>query len=158
MSCIAPYTGASYTVCGCLSGSQYYDKYQEACMPLKTYNHVCRDSSECSDAYLNTGYCGYIPGGSKPVCTCIYNYYSIGTGQACQTTALVGAACTIADTWPQCEYNSYCSGGTCTCGTISYQNQNGSCLYKGYSGDPCTYGETNLQCWSNNCLSTGVCQ
>ena len=119
---------------------------------------MCRDSTECADAYTNTGYCGFIPGGSKSVCTCIYDYYGV-TGGSCQAAKKVGIAgniCTTALSQPECEYNSYCNGapGVCTCGSISYQNSNGSCLYKGYRGDPCT---SNSACWSGTCQGSNLC-
>lgn len=124
MTCSAPYSGAGYTVCRCGS-TQYYDPYQEICLSLKTYNQVCRDSTECADAYStngNTGYCGFIPGGSKSVCTCIYNYYAT-TGTTCLASITVGSSgCNTAYPNSQCEYNSRCVGTTCTCGTTRYQN------------------------------------
>jgi hypothetical protein len=150
MTCSAPYSGAGYTVCGCAS-NQYYDQYQEMCQPLKNYLQVCRDSTECADAYTNTGYCGVIPGGSKSVCNCIYNYYGTTTGSTCLASITVGSGtCSTAYPNSQCEYNSVCVGTTCTCGTIRYPNSNGSCLYKGYQGDPCT---TGTGCWSGTCTS-----
>ena len=155
MTCSAPYSGAAYTVCRCLS-TQYYDPYQEMCVTLKTYKQVCRDSSECADAYNtnnNTGYCGIIPGGSKSVCTCIYNYYAT-TQTTCQPAITIASSASCNTAYPnyQCEYNSRCSSASskCTCGGSRYQNSNGSCLYKGYQGDPCTL---NSGCWSGTCSS-----
>ena len=112
---------------------------------------MCRDSAECADAYTNTGYCGVIPGGSKPVCTCIYNYYAT-TGTTCTAAITVNSVCNTAYPSYQCEYNSRCSSASnrCTCGGTRYQNSNGTCLYKGYQGDPCTL---NTGCWSGNCNS-----
>ena len=151
MTCSAPYSGAGYTVCRCAS-NQYYDQYQEKCQTLKTYLQVCRDSTECADAYTNTGYCGFIPGGSKPVCNCIYNYYA-QNGLSCQTSIVYNFGCNSSFPNYQCEYNLECVGSTCTCGSIRYPNSNGFCLYKGYQGDLCTTGSG---CWSGTCTS-GQC-
>jgi hypothetical protein len=151
MTCSAPYSGAGYTVCRCAS-TQYYDQYQEICLTLKTYLQVCRDSTECADAYLNTGYCGVIPGGSKSVCTCIYNYYAT-TGTTCLPAQTVGSYCNSSFPNYQCEYNSQCVSSSCTCGSIRYPNSNRTCLYKAYRNDPCTL---STGCWSNNCNS-GIC-
>lgn len=78
MVCAAAFTGGS-SVCRCNSATQYYDSAKEACVSLKTYMMVCRDSSECQDAYpvgfatQALGFCGFVPGGSLSVCQCIYN-------------------------------------------------------------------------------------
>lgn len=155
MGCNVPYSGAGYKVCRCTSGTQYYDSAQEKCTTLKSYNQVCRDSSECRDAYpigaaiQALGYCGFIPGGSLSVCNCIYNYYSIGG--LCIIKNAINAACTTARAVPQCQYNSYCSGGTCICGTGKTVAASGSCQWLGYQTDTCTSG---TDCWSTTCTAS----
>lgn len=78
----------------------------------------------------------------------IYNYYS--TGGACNIKIAIGAACTTVRAIPQCQYNSYCSGGTCVCGTGKTIGASGSCQWLGYQSDICTSG---TDCWSNTCTA-----
>ena len=153
MSCLAPYSGASYTVCRCTS-SQYYHLAREVCNNLKGHRNLCRDSTECYDGYahgsaiIGYGYCGIVPGGSWPVCLCINGYYATGGGLTC---SLNTGFCTFAYTFPQCPNNQYCtSGGTCTCINEKYLSS-GVCYWLKYQGDSCTSG---TECWSGNCVSS----
>lgn len=161
MTCAPAYTGAS-NVCRCSSTTQYFDSSRELCTALKSYNKVCRDSTECYDAYNGNGYCGFIPGGSESVCRCKYNYYST-TNNYCTASIKVGSNC-LGLTQPECEYNSYCSStnNKCTCGPFKFQDKsggakNGYCYYLGFSGDPCDSSQTTIQCFGGTCTAANTC-
>ena len=151
MICAAPFTGASTTVCRCNAATQYYDLYRETCLPLKTFRQVCRDSSECLDAYpvsvgvSATAYCGFIPTGSLPVCVCAPGSRALNTNRCVVNTGV----CIVNANNPQCPNNQYCNAGACACPANQYLNATtDTCDYLKYQGDSCSAGS---ECWSNSC-------
>lgn len=151
--CSLPYVGASFSVCRCSYGTQYFDTNTRLCTPLKSYNASCRDSSECSGCTSGSIYCGYGEGGSIPRCLCTDNYYS--NGSTCVPRISFNGTCT--STYQCYTYlNLVClNTNRCGCSSGLYFNSTySSCQQLKYSGDPCVLG---IECWSGTCSSASIC-
>ena len=135
--------------CSCDSTINYYDGTR--CTAYATHSETCAAATfgPFCDSMIRSLVC------IGTTCTCISGMYYNGSNCVPYTSA--GFPCT---TSTECEMNSICSSGICTClNSYYFDTTTGNCVSRLTYGQTCTSSiqcSTNMICISSQCLCTST--
>lgn len=140
--------------CNNAGTARYYDVTTNACVtPLKAYDSLCQEHSECIGIYNSRSQC--VTTGGQFRCRCTTNIAYLNAANVCTAKAAWNVGCTVGFLSCQDYALMTCSGGTCACGTGMFRNTTSNlCQWEGRQYDFCTNNGINQCSTGYTCQAT----